>query len=81
MKLIVRMFAALKDRTGESLVTLEICEPGSVADLLEELFRRFPNLQPFKQNILVSVNQEYAGPSAKISLEDEIALFPPVSGG
>jgi MoaE-MoaD fusion protein len=81
MKLTIRMYATLKERTGASLVTLDIHEPGSVTDLLEELFQRFPNLQPFKQSILVSVNQEFAGPFAQISPDDEIALFPPVSGG
>ena len=81
MKLNVRLFATLKELTGASLVTLEIREPGSVTDLLAELFRCYPNLLPLKQNILVSINQEFAGPSRQISPEDESALFPPVSGG
>ena len=31
--------------------------------------------------VRVAVNQEYAGPDAKIAPGDEVALFPPVTGG
>lgn len=81
MKLNIRLFATLKERTGASMVALEITEPGTVADLLAEFFRLYPNLQPFRKNIIVSINQEFAGPKKQILPGDEIALFPPVSGG
>ena len=81
MKLDIRLFATLKERIGASTVTLEIAETGTVSDLLAELLRLYPNLQPFKKNIIVSINQEFAGPEKQILAGDEIALFPPVSGG
>ena len=81
MMLNVRLFATLKERTGSSQISVELKEPATVADLLTEVIRRYPGLEPFKQNILVSVNWEYADRTQSISGSDEIALFPPVSGG
>ena len=31
--------------------------------------------------VKMAINQEYAGPENAISNEDEVALFPPVTGG
>jgi molybdopterin synthase sulfur carrier subunit len=31
--------------------------------------------------LMAAVNQDYAGPDAKIGAGDEIAFFPPVTGG
>lgn len=81
MKLDIRLFATLKEHIGASTVTLEIAETGTVSDLLAELLRLYPNLQPFKKNIIVSINQEFASLEKQILPGDEIALFPPVSGG
>ncbi|MGH9945024.1 MAG: molybdenum cofactor biosynthesis protein, partial [Pyrinomonadaceae bacterium] len=40
-----------------------------------------PGLARFGRSLLVAINEEYAGPEAPVQPGDEIAVFPPVSGG
>jgi molybdopterin synthase catalytic subunit len=40
-----------------------------------------PSLRRFGRSLLVAVNEEYAGTGAEVRAGDEVAIFPPVSGG
>jgi len=56
----------------------------TVADLVESLRARgepFAGAFDGSTRILVAVNQEMSEPSAAIGPADEIAFFPPVTGG
>jgi molybdopterin synthase catalytic subunit len=53
----------------------------NAGNALEELLERFPELRRFGRSLLFAVNQEYAQPDREIRDGDELALFPPVSGG
>lgn len=77
----ILLFASLRDVVGQNKITLEMDEPILVADLLGELFKKYPNLLPFQNRFLVAVNHAYARTDLRITHNDEIALFPPVSGG
>ena len=77
----ILLFATLKDKLGKNRITLDIEEPVTVSDLLSHLFANYPQLQPYEKRILIAVNHKYASPSQILHPEDEIALFPPVSGG
>lgn len=82
MKLNVLLFAGLADLLGAR--TLEIVtetDSWTVADLKEELVRRYPHASQALSNAYVAVNQEYAEGTDAIREGDEIALIPPVSGG
>lgn len=81
MNLNVRLFATLKDYAGASQVSVDVGESATVSDLLDSLTRQYPAIEPSLQSILISVNQEYAERNQPIRSGDEIALFPPVSGG
>jgi threonine synthase len=81
MKISVRFFATLRDRAGTDQTQVELDSPATVATLLEKLTEIYPTIEPQLGNTLVSVNQEYAFPSNSIQEGDEVALFPPVSGG
>lgn len=52
-----------------------------VADLRQILSGRFPLLDERLKNALVAVNQQYAEDDDLIQPGDEVAFFPPVSGG
>lgn len=81
----VLYFAWLRTKTGVG--SEEVTPPDSVRDvagLIEWLKTRGPNYADALANTAVvkaAVNQEYVPPSHPIKPGDEIALFPPVTGG
>jgi molybdopterin synthase catalytic subunit len=81
MNLNIRLFATLKELAGASSVQIELEEPSTVADLLKMIGIKYPNMELSLQSTLVSVNHEYAERELMLKSNNEIALFPPVSGG
>jgi MoaE-MoaD fusion protein len=72
--------AAREAATDEAVLTLAA---GSTArGAFTHLLEQYPDLKRFRSSLLVAVNQEYAR-DLDVELEDgdELALFPPVSGG
>jgi molybdopterin converting factor subunit 1 len=81
----VLYFAWLKGKVGvaEEQVTPP-SEVTTVGALLDWLATRSPAHAAAFTNrkiVRVAVNQEYAGPSQRVTDDDEVALFPPVTGG
>lgn len=81
MELEVRLFASLKDRAGGERVSVTLEEPATVGRLTEALAADYPALAPALPAALVAVNRDFAFPDTPIQAGDEVALFPPVSGG
>lgn len=81
MKIDVLLFATLKERAGSGRLTLELAVPATVRDLKSALAGTSPRLAEHLPTALVSVNREFAFPDDLIHEGDEVALFPPVSGG
>lgn len=81
MNVRIKLFATLKDRAGSNHVEIDLPDDATVAMLLERLALAQPTLAPSLPTSLVAVNQEFAFGSTLIRSGDEIALFPPVSGG
>jgi len=77
----VLFFGGAKDITGTSSIELSVSSPASLADAKTLLIERFPGLERFGRSLLFAVNQEYADPNRAIDSHDELAVFPPVSGG
>lgn len=80
MKVRVRMFASLRERTGTASTDAELPQEATVADLLLELQKRFPALEGCGR-VAYAVNSEYAKLEHPLADGDEVALIPPVSGG
>ncbi len=81
----VLYFASLRERMGRAEEDLPL-PPGvaTVGDLLAHLKGRDPaGAAAFAQPSLVraAVNQEFAGAAAALQDGDEVAFFPPVTGG
>ncbi|MBI3340551.1 MAG: MoaD/ThiS family protein [Chloroflexi bacterium] len=82
MNLDVKLFATLKDRAQASRLALELKqEQPRVQDLLAEIVVQKPVLESSMKSVLVAVNKEFAFPEQILAPDDDIALFPPVSGG
>jgi molybdopterin converting factor subunit 1 len=75
------LFGAAREAAGCDEFELTIKPPATAADVREQILRRFPELRRFGRSLLMAVNEEYAPPDLPIKDGDEIALFPPVSGG
>jgi len=78
-------FALLRERVGTAEETVSPpAEVKTVADLLAWLRSRSAGHEAALANaalVRVAVNQDYAGPDQPVQAGDEIAIFPPVTGG
>lgn len=74
-------FAGARDVLGAGEMTLALAAPCSAGELLAEVCRRYPALQPWRASIRVAVNGTYARPDDPVTFGDEVALIPPVAGG
>ena len=78
----ILFFSLLRDVVGSEEIEWEIPEEGiTVADLLEQLGARWPDLNGWGAKILVAVDLDYVNREAVVKPGQEIAIMPPVQGG
>jgi molybdopterin converting factor subunit 1 len=81
MQVNVFLFATLKDLAGQSRLTIQVPEGATVEDVRRAVAALHPHLEPNLQAAVAAVNREYAFAGDKVAESDEVAFFPPVSGG
>ena len=77
----VKLFARLREVVGARELQRKLYDGATVDDLLRVLQAEFPRLVDLTTRTLISVNQEFATPDSLLQDGDEVAIFPPVSGG
>ena len=82
--MIIKYFAWLKNITNLEEEVIDNKTIIDVETLKKFLLKKYPKLDKFmnQDNVVrVAINLEYTSSNDKIHPNDEIALFPPVSGG
>lgn len=76
MSITVRYFASLREQVGRAEDRIEVGEVVTVADAWQKLHG-----EAMPARVLAAVNQEYASAKYRLTDGDEVAFFPPVTGG
>jgi len=80
MKVKIRYFGQFRDFTGKREEILETKNGITVEEIKEKIRDKFPKIAA-KNEILVAVNGSFGSLDQVILETDEVAFFPPVSGG
>lgn len=82
MQIRILLFATLKDLAGRNRLVLTLpLENATVTDVRHALIAEIPTLKANAEAAIAAVNEEYAFPHDAVHEGDEVAFFPPVSGG
>jgi len=80
MKINVLLFARYRELAGCQSVEVEVPEGATMAAVWDEVIQAVPALRP-EGRPLMACDRAYAKPDRIIEGGEEIAAFPPVSGG
>jgi len=81
MKVTVKLFARMRELVGSGTLERNIDDNATITDLLQSLQDEFPKLAEVAPQTIISVNREFADHEVQLADGDEVAFFPPVSGG
>jgi molybdopterin converting factor subunit 1 len=81
MSIRVLFFASLADISGAREIRVDAAGFTDVNSVFHKFAKDFPRLESYGASVLVAVNSEFARPESPVHDGDEIAFFPPVSGG
>ena len=82
--MIIKYFAWIKNITNTEEENIDDKNITDVKTLKEFLLKKYPKLNQYMEEddfIRIAINLEYITTNEPINSKDEIALFPPVSGG
>ncbi|MDY6991493.1 MAG: molybdopterin converting factor subunit 1 [Pseudomonadota bacterium] len=77
MNITVKFFASLREQIGTSQVQLETQDTLTVAQVWTQVCQD----TPLPTHILMAINMQYVDPNTFVQDGDEVAFFPPVTGG
>ncbi|GAC1373573.1 MAG: molybdopterin converting factor subunit 1 [Aquirhabdus sp.] len=77
----VLFFAKLREKMGIKEIDIELAQSVTLEQFETLLTAQYPIFADLPQPVLVSVNQEFATSGQLVSAGDEVAFFPPVTGG
>ena len=81
MSIRVLFFASLADIAGTREATVDAAAVRDVLSVFDKFAKEFPALESYRSSVLFALNSEFARPGSPVRDGDEVAFFPPVSGG
>jgi molybdopterin synthase sulfur carrier subunit len=83
--MIIKYFSWIKEHVGKSEEQIELPDHinnvNELIDYLNELDKKYSLILEKKKLIKIAVNKTYSSFDTNITNNDEIAFFPPVTGG
>ncbi|QDU53047.1 MoaD/ThiS family protein [Gimesia panareensis] len=77
----VRLFARARELAGSDTISVNAVDEMTVAWLRTAIAEQYPVLKSLSGQLLIAVDNAYAGEEQPLNPKQEIACFPPVSGG
>lgn len=77
----VQFWSYFKELSGCADTTVKLADSATIADLLRDLYTRFPRLGAAEKSTLIAVGVDYQPRTHQLKEGDEVSLFPPVQGG
>lgn len=77
----VKLFATLRQQAGWSEQKISAPIGSTLGELMALLMQSYPDLKLTGRAVYAAVNQNYAKQEHLLNDQDEVAIFPPVSGG
>lgn len=76
MTIEVKFFASLRERLGQANASLQAEQAATVVEVWQHCTQL-----PMPANVLMAINMEYVDADHPVRDGDEVAFFPPVTGG
>jgi molybdopterin converting factor subunit 1 len=77
----VKFFASLREAAGRSEMDWDLEEGATVETLVANLHKSIPGFEEWTDRAWIAVNRCYTILDTSLKEGDEVAIFPPVSGG
>jgi molybdopterin converting factor subunit 1 len=81
LKIPVSLFARYREAVGRGRVEVEVAEGATVEDVWAALAAAHPALTRYRPHTLFAIGMDYVEPDHRVRPGEEVACFPPVSGG
>ena len=81
MSIRVLFFASLADVTGTRETVIEAAGHPDIISIFNHFTAAIPQLERYRATAHFALNSDFARPESPVVDGDEVAFFPPVSGG
>jgi len=77
----IKFFGMQHAVTKTDSIDMPITEKARVADAIEYVRHRYPELPLDQETVLITVNQEQASPDTMLKPNDTVSFLPSIGGG
>jgi molybdopterin converting factor small subunit len=81
MRVTIECYGASQRWCGAEVLNLDLTDNCTVADALDHLAERFPELAERRDTLAVAIGDAIVPPGHLLTEHERLALIPPVSGG